>query len=108
MILSAVALTLAAVSQVKAGEALLPPRAQGNQIHKVSGMNNDPDLVAQRQMAQNGASLSPRALGNQITKVTGTNNDRDLVAELQGQDGSPHNKSVPATTAPTYQIAPVK
>lgn len=108
MILSAVALTLAAVSQVKAGEALLSPRAQGNQIHKVSGLNNDPELAAQRQMTQNGASLSPRALGNQITKVTGTNNDPDLVAALQGQSGAPHDKSLSAESAPTYQIAPVK
>ncbi len=59
LVLSAVALALTAVSQAKAGDALLSPRAQANQINQVTGTNNDTQSTA-----SSGALLSPRAQAN--------------------------------------------
>jgi hypothetical protein len=105
LLLSAVALALTAVSQAKAGEALLSPRAQGNQIKHVTSTANDANLV-QASKTSNGALLSPRAQGNQIARVAGTNSDPDLVTTFQSLPGSPKDKAQQA--APVYQIAPVK
>lgn len=102
LILGAVALSLSAVSPARATEVLLSPRAQGNQIHRVDGANNDVSPAPAASLAL----LSPRAQGNQIHRVAGTNDDPNLVALLQSQPGSPRTK----TLAPVlvYQIAPMK
>ncbi len=97
--MSAVALSMTAISQAKAGEPLLSPRAQSSQIHKVAGMNNDVKTVQ-----TSNALLSPRAQGNQIAKVAGTNNDVNLVKSDYYTTGTPRGQQ----PAPTYQIAPVK
>ena len=53
-----------------ASDALLSPRAAGNQIKQVAGTANDVNTVA-----TTAASISPRALGNQIKTVPGVAND---------------------------------
>jgi hypothetical protein len=53
-----------------ASNALLSPRAAGNQIQQVSGTANDVNTVA-----ANTATASPRAAGNQIKTVASTSND---------------------------------
>ena len=53
-----------------ASDALLSPRAAGNQIKHVSGTANDVNLVN-----TTGITVSPRAAGNQIATVAGVNND---------------------------------
>jgi hypothetical protein len=59
-----------------ASDALLSPRAAGNQIKQVSGTNNDPNLLAaNNNVSPSGALLSPRAAGNQIRSVASTSND---------------------------------
>ena len=67
--IGAVALTAITINAT-ANDALLSPRAAGNQIKYVSGTNNDVNLVN-----TTGITLSPRAAANQIAKVAGTNND---------------------------------
>ena len=104
--MSAVALAMTTVSQAKAGEPLLSPRAQGSQIHTVPAANNTAAPTTVTTVPTVGALLSPRAQANQIVKVAGTNNDPDLVAALQAQSGSPKAKS--QQLAPVYQIAPMK
>lgn len=101
LILSAVALAVSAVPNVKADGALLSPRAQSNQIATVAGTNNDVKAVQ-----TSTALLSPRAQANQIAKVAGTKSDPNLVMATQSQPGSPKDKSQQA--APVYQIAPMK
>ena len=53
-----------------AADALLSPRAAGNQIKQVAGTANDVNTVATTT-----ATISPRAAGNQIKTVAGTGND---------------------------------
>ena len=48
IVAAAVAVVLTAVNYAKADEAYLSPRAQGNVIHVFDGVNNDPDLLANR------------------------------------------------------------
>jgi len=67
--IGAAALT-AITFNVTAADALLTPRAAGNQIKTVAGFNNDVNLVN-----TTGVTVSPRALGNQIKTVADTNND---------------------------------
>ena len=67
--IGAAALTAITINAT-ARDALLSPRAAGNQIKHVSGTDNDVNLVN-----TTGITLSPRAAANQITKVAGTNND---------------------------------
>ena len=55
-----------------ASDALLSPRAAGNQIKQVAGMANDVNTVAITT-----ATISPRATGNQIKTVPGVANDVD-------------------------------
>lgn len=64
------AATLAAIAlNAAAADALLSPRAVGNQIKHVSGTANEAKPIGSVT-----ASVPPRAAGNQLTKVTGTNN----------------------------------
>ena len=102
LLLSAVTLSLAAVPQAKADDALLSPRAQGNQIVTVAGTNND----VKKAQPSNGALLSPHGQASQITRVAGTNTGPDLVAREQALPGSPKDKA--QQPAPVYQVAPMK
>jgi len=67
--LGTAALTVAAFNAT-AADALLTPRAAGNQIKTVAGFNNDANLVK-----TTGITVSPRAAGNQLQTVAGTNSD---------------------------------
>ncbi|MBU6411287.1 MAG: hypothetical protein KGR98_12955, partial [Verrucomicrobia bacterium] len=71
------AAALAAITiNATAADALLSPRAAGNQIKHVSGFSNDPNLVAaNRNVSSTGALLSPRAASVQIKTVPGVAND---------------------------------
>jgi hypothetical protein len=71
------AVALAAITiNATAAEPLLSPRAAGNQIKHVSGIANDPNLVAaNNNVSPSGALLSPRAASNQIKTVPGVAND---------------------------------
>ena len=64
--IGAVALTAITINAT-ASDALLSPRAAGNQIKHVSGTNNDVNLVN-----TTGVTLSPRAAANRIVTVAGT------------------------------------
>jgi hypothetical protein len=105
-VMTAVALAMSVIPNVKADGALLSPRAQGNQIvHMTSDTNLAPVTMATI-VPNPGALLTPRAQGNQIVKAAGIRNDPDLVAALQGQSGTPRTKSL--QSMPVYQIAPMK
>jgi hypothetical protein len=68
---------------VNAGEALLSPRAAGNQIKIAPG-------VATAQAAAVTQSLSPRAQGNQTAKVAGVANETTpAMACVSNMKGSP-------------------
>ena len=58
----------AMTASVNASDALLSPRAKGNEINRVAAVANDANLMA----ASQDTSLAPRAFGNQINKVSGT------------------------------------
>lgn len=104
--------TLAAITfNVNASNALLTPRAAGNEIKIVSGVANDPNLVAVNQ----GLAIAPRAAGNQIATVAGTSNDANpVVACINNMSGSPkaiqacadHPGTMPACNSVT--VAPLK
>ncbi len=69
-----------------ASDALLTPRAAGNQIKQVSGTNNDPNLVNTTGIVL----VSPRAAGNQIATVAGQSNDVNPAAACtKNMNGSP-------------------
>ena len=78
------AVAFAAISiNVSAGEALLTPRAAGNQIKIVSG-------IAAAQPAPVTQSTSPRALGNQTATVAGVANEVTFtVACVSNMSGNP-------------------
>lgn len=64
--------TLATITlNVTAADALLSPRAAGNQIKTVAGTYNDPNLVNLTGIV----TLSPRAAANEIKTVAGTSTD---------------------------------
>jgi hypothetical protein len=73
MTLGVAALTTITFNAI-AGDALLSPRAAGNQISRVAGVNNDANLVSADHY-----TVSPRVAGNQIAKVAGTNNGATAV-----------------------------
>ena len=106
LVMSAVALAMSVIPNVKADGALLSPRAQGNQIVHITPDTNVAAVTVATIAPNPGALLTPRAQGNQIVKVAGIRNDPDLVAALQGQPGTPRTKSLQAM--PVYQIAPMK
>jgi hypothetical protein len=65
------AATFAAITiNATASEALLSPRAAGNQIQHVSGTANDVNLVN-----TTGITVSPRAAGNQIVTAAGQSSE---------------------------------
>jgi hypothetical protein len=68
-----------------ASDALLSPRAAGNQIKHVSGTANDVNLVN-----TTGIAASPRATGNQIAAVAGTSSEVNPAAMCaKNMPGSP-------------------
>ena len=67
--LGAAAFTAIAINAT-ASDAMLSPRAAGNQIQQVTGTATDVNLVT-----ASAATISPRAAGNQIKTVAGTSND---------------------------------
>ena len=80
---------------VSASDALLSPRAAGNQIQRVSGTANDVNLVT-----SGAATVSPRAAGNQIVTVAGTANEvNPAVACAKNMNGTP--KAVAECTSHT-------
>ena len=122
LLMSAVALGMAAIPNVKADGSFLSPRAQDHQIEIASPPGTNATMIAVQTVEANpGAMLSPRGRGNQIIKSIGTNSDPDLVQLGVTPDeyvnmvqyglaptayASPHGK-VPQS-APPYEIAPVK
>jgi hypothetical protein len=85
MTISAAALAAITIN-VNASDALLSPRAAGNQIKHVSGIANDPNLVNTTGIVV----ISPRAQGNQATTVASVANDvNPAVACARNMNGSP-------------------
>ena len=65
------AVTLATITlNAAASEALLSPRAAGNQVKAIAGANNNANLASTA-----GTAISPRALANQTKTVAGTTGD---------------------------------
>ena len=82
-----------------ASEALLSPRAAGNQVQHVSGTANDVNFVS-----VNTATVSPRAASNQIKTVAGTSNDvNPAIACAKNMNGTP--KAVAECTSHTTMPA---
>ena len=122
LVLLAVSLALAAVSNAKADGTLLSPRAQGSQVQFANPPGANATVNTPQKIESNpGAMLSPRDRGNQIVKTAGTNNDPDLVRlgltpdeyVIMAQYGvaptvaaTPRAKS--PNSLPPYEIAPVK
>lgn len=71
LLLTLGAVTLATITlNAAANDALLSPRAAGNQIKAVAGANNNVNPVNTA-----GTTISPRALANQTKTVAGTTAD---------------------------------
>ncbi len=90
---------------VTASNALLSPRAAGNQIKQVSGTASDVNTVV-----VNTAAISPHAAGNQIATVAGTSSDvNSAVACAKIMNGSPKaiQACVEHTTMPGCQTVTV-
>lgn len=112
LLLTIGAATLAAITlNVNASDALLTPRAAGNQIKHVSGIANDQNLVNTTGIVV----ISPRALGNQTTTVASVANDvNPTMACTRNMKGSPkavqacveHPGTMPGCNAVT--VAPLK
>ena len=87
LIITLGAVAFAAITiNINASDALLSPRATGNQITKVSSVNTDPNLLA----ASQGILLAPRVAGNQITKFAGTYNEvNPATACAKSMNGTP-------------------
>ncbi|MDE3067541.1 MAG: hypothetical protein KGJ60_08315 [Verrucomicrobiota bacterium] len=82
---AAAALTVGAIN-VSASDALLSPRAMGNQIKRVSGIASDPNLINTAGLI----SIAPRAAGNQIALLAGTNNQvNPAITCANNMPGSP-------------------
>jgi hypothetical protein len=85
---------LAAITlNVNASDALLSPRAQGNQIKVAPAVAGDRNLVA----ANQGSTVSPRSLGNQTLTVASVANDVNPVMECHKMIASP--KAIQACAA---------
>lgn len=93
-----------------ASDALLSPRAAGNQIKQVSGLVNDSTFAGTTAIA-----VAPRVAGNQIAKVSGTNSEvTPAAACARNMSGSPktlqacteHPGAMPGCNAVT--VAPLK
>jgi len=93
-----------------ASDASLSPRAAGNQVQHVSGVNNDANLVNTTSIVL----VSPRAAGNQLTAAARTPNDLNpAIACAKNMNGTPKAvaECVSHTTMPgcqTVAVAPLK
>lgn len=75
--LAALAITASASDKlITAGDVLLSPRAQGNQMKTVPGVNNSPNTVTQNQ----NVTASPRTLDNRIKVVKGGDSSPNTIA----------------------------
>ena len=82
-----------------ASDALLSPRAAGNQIQQVSGTASAANLAT-----ASTATISPRAAGNQIVTVAGQSNEvNPAVACAKNMNGTP--RSVAECTSHTSMPA---
>jgi hypothetical protein len=81
------AAALAAITlNANAGDALLSPRATGNEIKHFAGTYNDPNLVDTTGIV----IVSPRAAGAQTAAVAGTNTETTpAMACAKNMTGSP-------------------
>lgn len=85
---------LAAITiNVNASDALLSPRAAGNQIKVAPAVADDRNLVA----ANQDSTVSPRSLGNQTLTVASVANDVNPVMECHKMIASP--KAIQACAA---------
>jgi len=92
--LGAAAFTAIAINAT-ASDAMLSPRAAGNQIQQVTGTATDVNLVT-----ASAATISPRAAGNQIATVAGTPGDVNPAAACaKNMNGTP--KAVAECTSHT-------
>ena len=109
-LLGAAALTMLTINAT-ASDALLSPRAAGNQIKTVAGIDHDPNLVS---LDHYTVVISPRAYGNQFTTVGGINNDANPAAACaKTMSGTPKMvaECTSHTTMPGCQsvtVAPLK
>lgn len=77
ILLTFASLVLAAATlNLSAGETLLSPRAQGNQIKTVSGTDNSPNTVTQNQTV----TASPRTLDKQSKATKGMDSSPNTIA----------------------------
>ena len=108
LLLTIGAVTLTAMTiNATASDALVSPRASGNQIKQVSGLSNDPNLVT---LDKYTLALPPRAAGNQIAHVAGTSTDvNPAIACAKNMNGTPKTvaECTSHTTMPNCQPATV-
>lgn len=96
-----------------AADALLSPRAQGNQIKIVSSTDVTPTTTI-TYVSGTSALLSPRAAGNQIRVTAGANNDFNPALNCyQNMGGTPRvvTECASHSTMPgcqTMTVAPLK
>ena len=102
MVAAAAVVALNFTLTARADEPLLSPRAQGNQIHYVSGTNNEPNLLANRPMGK---------ASQNVAKVSGTNNDVDLAhgpRPTMSPKDPRYEMAVKQLRDQQFQVAPVK
>lgn len=76
LLAAAIAISFAAVNSAKADEPLLSPRAQANQINRISGTDSGPNLVSGNYLGtaakwQASGAVAPSSSGN-VNLVNGT------------------------------------
>src|SRR6185437_3781706 len=71
---------------VVASDALLSPRAAGNQVKHISGVSADANLVSVDHYT---VIAAPRAASNQITRTAGTNNELNPAMACTKMTASP-------------------
>lgn len=104
-----VALTVITINAT-ASEALLSPRAAGNQIKRSTNYVETQDLTSIR-VAPGLPLLSPRAAGNQIKYVSSTNNEVNLALACAKNMTGSNPKAIaecashPSATMPCCSIA---
>jgi hypothetical protein len=106
MTLGVAALTTMTFNAI-ASDAFLSPRAAGNQITRVAGVNSDANPVKLDVYA----TTAPRTAGNQVVKVAGTNNGA-TAATCSNMAGTPkviaECASHPSAPMPCCAIASAK
>ena len=93
LLATAAAACFSMVNRVSAADVFLTPRAMGNQIKTVSGVNNDPDLlqtynpIGTSKIAEQMAALYPPQISN-------SSRDPDLLSRYAELTGSPKDKQL--------------